>query len=99
MDFTVAFTDSRSPRFKVMDTDEAIGAGILTGKHQLYDADHDTFKRGKGYLVQGDAVVIFKRDKGYSYIEYTNPDTAKTIKAWIESSDIANPLPDPNAMK
>lgn len=99
MDFTVESTDAHSPSFKVIDSVEATGVGILVAKHQFYDVENGVAKQRKGYLVQGDIVVILKQDKAYSYIEFTNPGTLKRMQAWIASDGIVSPLPATKALK
>lgn len=87
------------PRYVASGSMPAVGIRVVSEKTDLYDKVGDTYRKRKGYLVNGDMVVILSDDTDYARIRYVNPlysasTYTKPVIAWVPKKDLTDPFPE-----
>lgn len=93
-DFSAPEGEKKSNTFKVTKKFNGLAIKILNNKHYIYREINDSFVEQNSYLIDGDVVIVLAEKGEYSFVQYTNPMTAKIIKGWIRSHNIISPFPN-----
>ncbi|MEP9322326.1 hypothetical protein PPMP20_04185 [Paraburkholderia phymatum] len=92
-------SDKDVVRYTVENKIEAIGIRAISKKSVFYKRIGSRFDSTRAYLVTGDVVVVLKTSSNYSYVRYTNPDSAsegRVTTGWVRSADLVDPFPPAN---
>ncbi|WP_308142564.1 hypothetical protein [Burkholderia pseudomallei] len=85
-------------RFVVSAQTPALGIRVVTRKTHFFDKAWDAFKQRKGFLVDGDVVVVTEQSASYAHVRYVNPSAmashpGEVTTGWVRAADLENPFP------
>ncbi|ALL68218.1 hypothetical protein K788_00003815 [Paraburkholderia caribensis MBA4] len=96
--FTKGPNDDHPFIYSVKRRFSAVAIRVVSRKTYLYRRSGNSFKKGGGYLTEGDNVVALNTEGGFTNVRYTDPNYfskkpgAVTV-GWVRSSDLLDPFP------
>jgi hypothetical protein len=96
--FSFSAPDAPAFRYYITKKIQAVGVRTVTRKSFIYDKRSGTPIRIKGYVTNGDNVLVIHEKNGFSYIRFFDPktyvnDPGKATYGWVHSTDLVNPFP------
>ena len=85
---------NRATVFKIAKKYFGMSIRVIIRKSPFHAHVGGAFPVRKGYVVEGDVVVVLKQDSTFSLVQYTNPSNGNSTSGWIETESLANPFPD-----
>jgi hypothetical protein len=69
------------------------GIFVVNRKVSFFDKKENSFVKRKGFLVPGNAVVVYSKSDGFYFVRYLNTLTSVVTEAWLPMESISNPFP------
>lgn len=96
--FSFSPPDASAFRYRITNRIRALGVRTVTRKTPVYNMRSGAFIRKKGYLAEGNNVILIYEKRGFSYIRFSDPrayvkDPGKVTYGWVHSKDLVNPFP------